>query len=73
MLRGRDWNTTGRQSHRSSLAAVAGMRKCATENSATYAALTHHKRHLMDVEHINAIGNTLADLTKRTVDLRGYL
>jgi hypothetical protein len=27
----------------------------------------------MDVEHINAIGNTLADLTKRTVDLRGYL
>jgi hypothetical protein len=27
----------------------------------------------MDVEHINAIGNSLADLTKRTVDLRGYL
>jgi hypothetical protein len=27
----------------------------------------------MDVEHINAIGNTLADLTQRTVDLRGYL
>jgi hypothetical protein len=27
----------------------------------------------MDVEHINAIGNTLADLSKRTVDLRGYL
>ena len=27
----------------------------------------------MDVEHINAIGNRLADLTKRTVDLRGYL
>jgi hypothetical protein len=27
----------------------------------------------MDVEHINAIGNQLADLTKRTVDLRGYL
>jgi len=27
----------------------------------------------MDVEHINAIGNTLADLTKRTQDLRGYL
>jgi len=25
----------------------------------------------MDVEHINAIGNRLADLTKRTVDLRG--
>jgi hypothetical protein len=27
----------------------------------------------MDVEHINAIGNRLADLTKRTTDLRGYL
>jgi len=27
----------------------------------------------MDIEHINAIGNSLADLTKRTVDLRGYL
>jgi len=27
----------------------------------------------MDVEHINAIGNRLADLTQRTLDLRGYL
>jgi len=27
----------------------------------------------MDVEHINAIGSSLADLTQRTVDLRGYL
>jgi len=27
----------------------------------------------MDVEHINAIGNALADLTKRTASLRGYL
>jgi hypothetical protein len=27
----------------------------------------------MDVEHINAIGNSLADLTRRTQDLRGYL
>ncbi|MEO5697543.1 MAG: peptide chain release factor 2 [Burkholderiaceae bacterium] len=27
----------------------------------------------MDVEHINAIENALADLTQRTVDLRGYL
>jgi len=27
----------------------------------------------MDVEHINAIGNTLADLTKRTESLRRYL
>ncbi|MCO5976323.1 peptide chain release factor 2 [Ideonella oryzae] len=27
----------------------------------------------MDVERINAIGTTLADLTQRTLDLRGYL
>jgi len=27
----------------------------------------------MDVEHINAVGNSLVDLTKRTLDLRGYL
>jgi len=27
----------------------------------------------MDVEHINDIGKQLADLTKRTIDLRGYL
>ena len=27
----------------------------------------------MDVEHINAIGNALSDLTRRTLDLRGYL
>jgi len=27
----------------------------------------------MDVEHINAIGNALADLTERTLALRGYL
>jgi len=27
----------------------------------------------MDVEHINAIGNRLADLTQRTQALRGYL
>lgn len=27
----------------------------------------------MDVEHINAIGNRLADLTLRTEALRGYL
>jgi hypothetical protein len=31
------------------------------------------KNTAMDVEHINAIGNRLADLTKRTEDLRGYL
>ena len=28
---------------------------------------------LMDIEHINAIGSRLADLTRRTQDLRGYL
>jgi hypothetical protein len=28
---------------------------------------------IMDVEHINAIGNALADLTGRTLALRGYL
>jgi hypothetical protein len=27
----------------------------------------------MDVEHINAIGNHIADLTQRTTALRGYL
>ncbi|HSI47002.1 MAG TPA: peptide chain release factor 2 [Ideonella sp.] len=27
----------------------------------------------MDIERINAIGNSLADLTQRTLDLRGYL
>jgi len=27
----------------------------------------------MDIEHINAIGNALADLTERTQALRGYL
>ncbi|NKI95472.1 hypothetical protein FHT26_003423 [Rhizobacter sp. SG703] len=32
-----------------------------------------HGNRTMDVEHINAIGNTLADLTERTVGLRGYL
>ncbi len=38
-----------------------------------------HPRHsptkdrTMDVEHINAIGNKLADLSQRTLDLRGYL
>jgi hypothetical protein len=27
----------------------------------------------MDIERINAIGTKLADLTQRTLDLRGYL
>jgi hypothetical protein len=30
-------------------------------------------RPIMDIERINAIGNTLADLTERTAALRGYL
>jgi hypothetical protein len=29
--------------------------------------------HRMDIERINQIGNTLADLTLRTQALRGYL
>jgi hypothetical protein len=28
---------------------------------------------VMEIERINAIGSTLADLTQRTLDLRGYL
>jgi hypothetical protein len=28
---------------------------------------------VMDIEHINQIGNSLADLTARTDALRGYL
>ncbi len=28
---------------------------------------------IMDVEHINAIGNLLTDLNRRTLALRGYL
>jgi hypothetical protein len=32
-----------------------------------------HEICTMDVEHINAIGNHLADLSRRTQDLRGYL
>jgi hypothetical protein len=27
----------------------------------------------MDIEHINAIGNALTDLSQRTIALRGYL
>ncbi len=30
-------------------------------------------RHLMDVEHLNSIGTAIADLTRRTAELRGYL
>jgi hypothetical protein len=28
---------------------------------------------IMDIEHINSIGTLLADLSKRTEQLRGYL
>jgi hypothetical protein len=31
------------------------------------------ERATMDIERINAIGTALADLTQRTLDLRGYL
>lgn len=34
---------------------------------------THTEEHIMDIERINAIGTQLADLTQRTLDLRGYL
>ena len=37
------------------------------------ASPTDRKTVPMDVEHINAIGTALADLTQRTHDLRGYL
>lgn len=30
-------------------------------------------KNIMDIERINAIGTTLADLTARTAALRGYL
>jgi hypothetical protein len=48
-------------------------------------AFTHFRAHpafpgappdkirIMDIERINAIGNTLADLSERTAALRGYL
>lgn len=32
-----------------------------------------HRDCSMDIEHINLIGTTLADLTARTRELRGYL
>jgi len=36
-------------------------------------AFPRHRKQHMDVEHINAVGNALADLTQRTAALRGYL
>lgn len=32
-----------------------------------------HEGTPMDIEHINALGNQLADLRERTAQLRGYL
>ena len=45
--------------------------------SATRAAAPRRPRHdkdpIMDIERINAIGKSIADLTERTAALRGYL
>lgn len=37
------------------------------------AAAPEHEGTPMDIEHINALGNQLADLRERTAQLRGYL
>ena len=50
-----------------------GSRKSARSGVSKFADPANHKARLMDVEHINAIGNALADLTGRTAALRGYL
>jgi hypothetical protein len=39
----------------------------------TLIANTHDRIVAMDIEHINAIGGLLADLSARTGALRGYL
>jgi hypothetical protein len=36
-------------------------------------AFPKHELPVMDIEHINQIGNLLADLSARTDALRGYL
>jgi hypothetical protein len=33
----------------------------------------HDQDPIMDIEHINAIGKNIADLSERTTALRGYL
>nr|WP_186827596.1 hypothetical protein [Comamonas testosteroni] len=48
-------------------AKLSGMRK-----SAVISQQEHHG-FIMEAERINAIGNTLEDLTERTADLRRYL
>jgi hypothetical protein len=45
-------------------------RACMSESAPR---ITCEFRTIMDVEHINAIGTALADLTERTRALRGYL
>ena len=54
-------------------AAFEGVLPTRREVHEKIADLQAQKEIIMDVEHINAIGNHLADLTKRTADLRGYL
>lgn len=44
------------------------MRKCEVWTQDTTTRNT-----VMEIERINAIGNTLSDLSQRTLDLRGYL
>ena len=38
-----------------------------------YPFLKNNKDFIMEAERVNLIGTTLADLSRRTVDLRGYL
>ena len=49
--------------------------RCPCENTG-FGHLTHHhprRTRTMDIERINLIGTTLADLSSRTQELRGYL
>ncbi len=47
--------------------------RCIASDACQNRALPSSRNHIMDIEHINAIGNALADLTQRTQALRGYL
>ena len=53
--------------------AAKGAWRAACQNRALHKNRQTHRKHPMDVEHINAIGYSLADLTRRTQELRGYL
>ena len=44
--------------------------KCAYSLTQTF---LKNPENIMDAEHINQIGNQIADLTARTAELRGYL